>query len=266
MKLAYLQFCPPFCDRDESIRRLPPLLDQCASADLVVLPELCNSGYNFASRAQAAANAEPIDDSRFLDLLQDQCRSHNFEIVTGFNEKDGDVLYNSAVLVSPDGVVGHYRKLHLFVNEKDIFAPGDLGLPVFERPYGKVGMVICFDWAFPETFRILALKGADIICHPANLVLPGLAQKALPVYALTNRVFIVTANRVGTEGELTFTGMSLIADPRGEVLSQAPPAGEFVGLADINVELARDKQVTPRNHLFKDRRPDQYRELVSVTG
>ncbi len=93
-----------------------------------------------------------------------------------------------------------------------------------------------------------------------------MAQRALPIYALTNRVFVVTANRVGAEGELTFTGMSLIADPRGEVLSQAPPTGEFVGLADINVELARDKQVTPRNHLFNDRRPDQYYDLVKVTS
>ena len=262
MKLAYVQFCPPFCDLAESIRRLRPLLDRCALADLTVLPELCNSGYNFASREQAADNAEPLDDSRFLGFLQEQCRKHNFEIVAGFNEKAGDLLYNSAVLVSADGVVGHYRKLHLFVNEKDIFAPGDLGLPVFERPCGRVGMLICFDWAFPETFRILALKEADVVCHPANLVLPGLAQKALPVYALTNRVFVVTANRVGTEGELTFTGTSLIADPRGEVLSQAPPAGESIGMADIDVELARDKQVTPRNHLFYDRRPAEYAELV----
>ena len=122
-----------------------------------------------------------------------------------------------------DGIAGHYRKLHLFVNEKDIFEPGDLGLPVFDRPYGRVGMQVCFDWAFPEAWRVLALKGADVICHPANLVLPGLAQSALPIYALTNRVFIATANRVGTEGELTFTGTSLIADPGGRVLSQAPP-------------------------------------------
>jgi predicted amidohydrolase len=111
----------------------------------------------------------------------------------------------------------------------------------------------------------LALKQADIICHPANLVLPGLAQRALPIYALTNRIFIVTANRVGTEGELTFTGMSLIADPRGEVLSQAPPTGEALATADVDVELARDKQATPRNHLFNDRRPEEYTDLVRLT-
>ena len=262
MNVAYVQFSPAFCDPDETVSRLPPLLGQCAAADLVVLPELCNSGYNFATIEEAARCAEPIDDSRFLDFLAEQCSKHDFEIVTGFNERAGDVLYNSAALVTPNGTVGHYRKLHLFVNEKDIFAPGDLGLPVFERPWGKVGMLICFDWAFPEAWRVLALRGADIICHPANLVLPGFAQRALPVYALTNRVYAVTANRVGTEGDLTFTGMSLIADPQGQVLSQAPQAGSFVGLAEIDLELARDKQITPRNHLFKDRRPSEYAEIT----
>ncbi len=261
MRVAYIQFCPAFGDIDDSMRRLRILLEQCYDADLVVLPELCNSGYNFADRRQAAAHAESIDDSRFLNFLRDECGRHKLEIVTGFNEVAGDRLYNSAVLVSADGVVGHYRKLHLFVGEKDSFTPGDLGLPVFERPYGKLGMLICFDWAFVEAWRVLAIRGADIICHPANLILPGLAQRALPVYALTNRVFIVTANRVGTEGDLTFTGLSLIADVRGEVLSQAPSTGDSVGIADVDVGLARDKQVTPRNHLFTDRRPEEYAAL-----
>ena len=166
------------------------------------------------------------------------------------------------MLVGPAGYVGRYRKLHLFLNEKDFFELGDEGLPVFDLGACRVGMLVCFDWIYPEVWRVLALKGADVICHPSNLVLPGLAQRAVPIHALTNRVYVVTANRIGSEGELTFTGLSTLADPRGEVLAQAPPAEEAVCVVDIDLALARDKQITPRNHLFADRRPEAYAELI----
>lgn len=263
MKLAYVQFSPAFCDPDATVALLNPLLEQCAPADLVVLPELCNSGYNFSSPSEAGRCAEPVGQSRFLGFLGERCREHGFDVVTGLNERAGDRLYNSAVLVTPGGVAGHYRKLHLFLNEKDYFTTGDTGLPIFERPYGRVGMLICFDWIFPEAWRVLALRGADIICHPSNLVLPGLAQRALPIHAMINRVYIATANRVGTEGNLTFTGLSLIANPRGEVLASAPGTGSSVAIAEVDVDLARDKQVTPRNHLFEDRQPAQYADLTA---
>jgi predicted amidohydrolase len=119
-------------------------------------------------------------------------------------------------------------------------------------------MLVCFDWMFPEVWRILALKGADLICHPSNLVLPSLAQQAVPIHALTNRVYVVTANRIGTEGNLSFTGLSIIANPKGEVLLQASPTGGEVGLVEADLELARDKQITARNHIFADRRPEEY--------
>jgi predicted amidohydrolase len=117
---------------------------------------------------------------------------------------------------------------------------------------------VCFDWIFPEVWRILALKGADIICHPSNLVLPGLAQRAIPIHALTNRVYVVTANRIGTEGDLTFTGVSTIANPRGDILAQASQAKEELVVQEIDIAVARDKMITPRNHLLTDRRPEQY--------
>ena len=182
--------------------------------------------------------------------------------MAGFNERDGDKLYNTAVLVGPGGLVGKYRKMHLFLDEKDIFTPGDLGLPVFDTGLCKLGLLICFDWMFPEVWRILALKGADIICHPSNLIIPGLCQKALPVHAVCNRVFVITANRIGAEGDLTFTGLSTIADPKANVLLQASPDHEEVGLAEIDISLARDKQATPKNHVFNDRRPGDYGELL----
>jgi beta-ureidopropionase len=116
---------------------------------------------------------------------------------------------------------------------------------------------------FPEAWRILALKGADVICHPSNLVLPGLAQRAVPIRALTNRIHVVTANRIGSEGELSFTGLSTIADPRGKVRIQASASEEEVGLVEADADLAKDKQITCRNHVFADRRPEEYSLLCA---
>jgi len=263
MKIALIQFAPALCDRAETIRRLEPMIEEGSGADLIVLPELANSGYNFADRSEAWEASEPIASSPFLEFLTGKCDEHICEIITGLNERAGDRLYNSAVLLSARGVEGIYRKLHLFMNEKDIYAPGDLGLPVFEREYGTVGIQICFDWAMCEGWRILMLKGADLICHPANLIIPGKAQRAIPVYAMTNRLFIATVNRIGTEGELTFTGQSLIADPEGATLAEASSSEAEVVVVEIDPSRARDKLLTPRNDAIEDRRPDQYGELCA---
>jgi predicted amidohydrolase len=229
---------------------------------LLVLPELCNSGYNFTSRQMAAHLSQSVQDSSFLDYLQSKCRQFDLSIATGFNEREGGYLFNSALLITPEGIVGKYRKLHLFMNEKDYFEPGNLGLPVFDIGPCKVGMLICFDWMFPEAFRVLALKGADVICHPSNLVLPGFAQQAVPVHSLLNRVYVVTANRIGREGNITFTGLSMISNPKGEVLASAPSDLEDVKVAHADIAMARDKFVTPRNNAFSDRRPEEYMEIV----
>jgi len=262
LKIGFIQFAPFLCDLDATMEKLDRLLVGLKKADLIVLPELCNSGYRFMDRDQAWDSSEEIGQSRFISYLTAKCREADLFIVSGFNERGGSHLYNSAVLVGPEGFVGKYRKYHLFMNEKDYFQPGDKGLPVFNTGKLKVGILICFDWVFPEVWRILALKGADIICHPSNLVLPGKAQRAVPLHAMTNRVFIVTANRVGTEGDLTFTGRSIIADPEGKVIVEGSETGEEIRIREINLNLAREKMITPRNHLFQDRRPELYRELV----
>jgi predicted amidohydrolase len=262
MKLACVQFCPAYCDLDETIRRLEPLLEQVREADLIVLPELCNSGYNFRTHDDAVNSAEPVDGGPFGSFLQQTCDDLDCEICAGLNERDGNALYNSAVLMSARGVEGLYRKMHLFVNEKDHFAPGDAGLPIFDRSYGRIGIQICFDWIFPEPWRILALKGAEVICHPSNLVLPDRAQRAVPVHAMLNRVFVATANRIGTEDDLTFTGLSLITDARGNVMRQASTTAQETIMVEIDPQRARDKMATARNHVLDDRRPDQYRELL----
>jgi len=261
-KVGFLQIAPVLGDREANIRKIDAHRDALAGADLVVFPELCATGYNFVSAEQARELAEPIGDSVYLEYLESLCHDLDLHVVSGFNEWDGR-LYNTAVLVGPGGYVGRYRKLHLFLNEKDIFTPGDEGLPVFDIGPCRVGMMICFDWIFPETWRVLALEGADVICLPSNLILPGLCQRAVPVQAMSNRVHVVLANRTGAEGDLSFTGCSTISDARGNVLGQADATEEVVMTAEFDVAQARDKMVTPRNDLFSDRRPDQYARLVA---
>ena len=175
-------------------------------------------------------------------------------------------LYNSSALITAAGrIYEPYRKLHLFWDEKDLFDPGDRP----PRSYGVdgtiLGLMICFDWVFPEVARILALEGAEIICHSANLVLP-LAHKAMSTRAIENSMFVVLANRVGEErlGDKTlkFNGGSRIIDTKGEVLIASDESTEEIRVMEIDPTEARDKMITPRNHLLDDRKPEMYGSLV----
>src|SRR5439155_17938975 len=173
--------------------------------------------------------------------------------------------YNSAMLVGPAGVKAVYRKLHLFEREQEWFSPGDLALEVHRVGPARVGMLICFDWRFPEAARVLALQGADVIAHPSNLVFPN-AQEAMRVRALENRLYTVTANRTGTEtrpgGRVPFTGRSQVVDPHGEVVARASKTGAVAMAVDCDLALARDKRLTARTPLFSNRRPAFYRGLA----
>ena len=260
LKAGFIQFCPTFCAPAENIRKLRESLNRAGDADLVVIPELANSGYNFENRKQAIQSAEEIPNGPFTQFLIEQAKKLDMYIVSGINEMEDGKLYNTSILVGPEGLLGKYRKIHLFMNEFDFFEKGNAGLPVFEIKGVKIGMLICFDWVFPEVWRILAMKGADIICHPSNLVLPY-AQQAVPVHGMVNRIFCITANRYGTERDITFSGKSIISDPFGITLSQASGLADEVSILALNIDQARDKMITPRNHVFNDRRPDQYPDM-----
>jgi len=266
VKIGLLQMAPVLGNLAANLERLDALLPELEGCRVAVLPELCNSGYNFESREHALACAESLDASPFLDHLASACARHGFHLVVGLCERDGDELYNSAVLVGPEGPLGTYRKVHLFNEEKLRFAPGNLGFPVFQLGELRLGILICFDWHFPEAFRILALKGADLICHPSNLVIPGRCQQAVCAHALLNHVYVATANRTGTERGLTFTGESLIADPAGQVVARATREDAMCLAVEIDLALARDKMATPRNHIVDDRRPELYGELLAGGG
>jgi len=262
-RVGYYQFCPSFGQVGANVQRVVDAL-RGADADLIVLPELAFTGYCFRDRDELASLAEDPRNSTTIDTLTALCHECDFYLVTGFAERHAGKCFNSALLIGPHGVLGTYRKLHLFATEKACFDPGDLPLQVSSVRGVNVGMMICFDWIFPEVARSLTLAGADLICHPANLVLTY-CQQAMTVRCLENLVFAVTANRYGTETrphtELSFTGQSQIVAPRGKVLHRAPAERDDLYVAPIDVEQARDKHLTDRNDLLTDRRPVFYREL-----
>lgn len=228
--------------------------------DLAVLPELFATGYQFRDRDELMDLAEPVPDGPTCQALREHAAATGITLVAGLAERHGDLAYNAAVLVRPDGSVELYRKTHLFWDEKLIFAPGDLGFPVFQACGTTLGLMVCFDWLFPEATGTLARRGARIICHPSNLVLSH-CPDAMPVRALENRVYTLTANRVGTEHRtetaLRFIGRSTIASPRFETLAQCSPLAADVGRAELDLS-ACDPQLTPRNHVVEDRRTEFY--------
>lgn len=256
MKVGFLQTFPVFGEKDKNIDKAILMLKQL-NADLVVLPELFNTGYQFTSKEECSTLAETIPVGQTTQALIDISREKHFYIVAGLAEQEDGHCYNSAVLVGPEGFIGCYRKLHLFYHEKQWFDPGNKGLSVYDIGQTRIGIMICFDWFFPEVARFLALNGADIICHPANLVLPYCPQ-AMITRCIENRVFAVTANRVGTEKRskeaLTFIGTSQIIGTKGEVLYHASSDQEESIVVEVDPSNARNKQITPVNHLFNDRR------------
>ncbi|HSB43631.1 MAG TPA: nitrilase-related carbon-nitrogen hydrolase [Nitrospira sp.] len=262
MRVGYYQNNPEFGKVTENLDRISARLDE-AAADLIVLPELCASGYQFVSRDEVRALAEPIPDGPTTRRLLDIAKRKHLIIVAGLPERAGASLYNSAVAVGPQGVIGSYRKTHLFFEETLFFTPGDTGFQVWDIAQAKIGVMICFDWYYPEAARTLALKGAEIICHPSNLVLPN-CPDSMPVRCLENRVFAITCNRTGSEARggkdpLTFIGNSEIVTPRGTILHRGPRDQEDLYIVEIDPAEARNKSVTRYNDLLRDRRESLYR-------
>ena len=282
MYISYLQFAPSYLNPEDNCCRVGELLDDALEdvdgadegADLIVLPELFTSGYFFKSTQDARAVSEPVPEGPTTSWLMERAERTGATLVAGLPERSDHAMYNSAVVCSPEGFVGRYRKIHLYYEEKLHFDAGDEGFPVFDleardgTPY-RLGVMICFDWFFPESARTLALQGADLIAHPSNLVRPN-CPRAMPIRALENRVFTVTANRTGQESngkeELTFIGQSEICDPQGEILERAERTGEAFGGAQIDPHSARDKRVTDHNDLWQDRQPRLYADSSVETS
>jgi len=261
MKAGFYQFAPRFGDVTYNIQKV---IDTAASAeiDLLVLPELFNTGYQFTSLEEAKSLSEKIPSGDTTKALIKLSAKKKVYIAAGIAEYSEGRMYNSAVLTDPDGLIGVYRKTHLFYEETLWFSPGDTGFKVWQTPFGNIGIMICFDWFFPESARTLALRGADIIAHPSNLILPH-CPDAMVTRCIENRVFAVTANRIGSEQrgdkeKLTFIGKSQITSPMGEILYRASGDKEELTVMEIAVEKARDKNLNSFNDLFNDRKKEFY--------
>ena len=259
MIVGSLQFAPELFHEKHNLDKISKMLQNC-NADLVVLPELCTSGYLFKSNIEM----EPLSstaDGRIPEFFKSLAQRENTAIIAGFLEIEDDLFFNSQIFVDPSGHKAVYRKTHLFSNEKDVFEPGNSGFQVVKYLNSFLGLMVCFDWIFPESARTLSLRGAEILCHSANLVLP-FCQKAMITRSIENHVFTITSNRVGTETngsqKLTFTGMSQITDPIGNILAQADDTEEVLIKAEIDPDIARNKSITEKNDLFEDRRKEFY--------
>ncbi|MGH7255869.1 MAG: nitrilase-related carbon-nitrogen hydrolase, partial [Nitrospirales bacterium] len=197
MRVGYFQFLPAFGEVKRNLDAVASRLEGLR-CDLMVLPELFATGYQFVAKDEVEALAEPVSGGLTVTRLGEIARKTGMHLVGGLPERAGTRFYNSAVLVGPQGLIGTYRKTHLFYEETLLFTPGDTGFQVWDIGSAKVGVMVCFDWFYPESARTLALKGADILCHPSNLVLPY-CPDAMVTRCLENRVFAITANRIGSE-------------------------------------------------------------------
>ena len=265
LKIGFLQTRPKFGAVKENVRAATSLLKNMTEAT-IVLPELFNTGYLFRSKDELEGLAESVTSGYTVDEMKKLAKQKKLNLIFGMAERKNRKLYNSAVLVTTKGKVVSYQKTHLFDREKLFFTPGDQSYAVHEIDGVKIGMMVCFDWFFPEVARILAIKGAQVVCHPANLVMPY-CQDAMRTRSIENKVFTVTANRIGTEKRgnvsLTFTGKSQVVDPTGNVLVSSGARSESLKVFEIDTAQATDKSINPNNDLFKDRQVTLYGPLVS---
>jgi len=274
IRVACVQMEPHVGEKARNVARTLEMIDAAAraGAHVVVLPELCNTGYVFETREEAFDAAESIPDGPSVNAWMDAAAKHRVTIVAGTAERDGDALFNSAAIVGPTGFIGRYRKNHPWGAENLFFEPGNLGVPVFQTPIGRIACAICYDIWFPETFRLAALQGADLLCVPTNWVpmpqqpadLPVMANILAMAGAHSNSMFVACADRIGTERGQPFLGNSIIVSQAGWPL--AGPASldrEEMLVADLNLSDARRKRsLNAFNQLLRDRRTDLYGEML----
>lgn len=261
MKVGFVQYNPVRMDVKRNLARVSELTDR-VSADVLVLPELFATGYLFRNKDELRSVSERAGEGQTYIAMLEIARKIGGMVVGGFPENENGKIFNSAIAVQPDGKWELYRKIHLFDTEKNLFSSGNIPPHTFTYKGVKFGILICFDWIFPEMHRTLALMGSQVILHCANLVLPY-CQRASFARAVENRVFIVVSNRTGTESigrkALKFTGSSIIYSPTGDILAQVGEDEEVAKVVNIDPRDALNKWITKRNNIFRDRRTKFYK-------
>jgi predicted amidohydrolase len=263
VKVATIQFEPTMFEKERNVAGLLELCEQAAEegAKLIVTPEMGTTGYCWFDRDEVAPFVEKIlgpTTERFAALAH----RHDCHIVIGMPEVDEDgVYFNSAVLIGPDGVIGRHRKTHPYISEPKWAAPGDLHNQVFETKVGRIALLICMDIHFLETARLMALRGADVICHISN----WLAERTPAPYwisrAFENGCYVIESNRWGLERTVQFSGGSCVIAPDGHVAAVLDKGDGFV-IAEIDLDAARSRRVLGES-IFAQRRPELYPELLT---
>lgn len=272
MKIAAVQMDVTLKDVEINLRRMVDSFTETAvaGAELTIFPECAVTGYCFESLEEAQPYAQPIP-SQATNEMSAACADHGAHAIFGMLETDdAGHVFNTAVLVGPGGVDGTYRKVHLPFLGVDMFTTfGDRPFAVHQAGDLNVGMNICYDAAFPEAARSLAIQGADLIALPTNWP-PGaqcVAENTINSRAMENGVYYAAVNRVGTERGFTFIGRSRICDPSGRTIAQAPESGETILYAEIDPARARTKHIVrvPGRHeidRMADRRPEMYAAIT----
>jgi len=271
VKMAAVQFEPHIGHKAENVKRSIELINEAADkgAKVICLPEMCNTSYMFDTREECIAAMEPIPDGPTTKAWIKVAKDRGVYVCAGIGEADGAKYYNACVLIGPDGFIGKHRKLHLWNDDKVFWEPGDLGYQVFHTPIGRIAMLICFDMWYFENFRILACMGADLVLCPTNWVdgVPEELRTLGPTLCLNNascnNIYIIAADRIGTERECTFPGLSCIVGPEGWY--RAGPASrdkEEIIYAEANLMQSRRLNWNKMNVVLRDRRTDLYDEML----
>jgi predicted amidohydrolase len=270
LKLAAVQIDPQIMAGEKNLEKIEAWARVAAGqgAQLIVFPECALTGYVFASRAEALPSMETIPGPSSEKLAKLAAELGVF-LVAGLLEKDGDRAYNAAILVGPQGLIGRYRKNHLpFLGIDRFLDPGNEPFRVYDTPIARIGLFICYDCTFPETARVMALHGADILALPTNwpqgrALVP---KHVIIVRAFENKVHLVAADRVGQERGARFLGTSKIINAWGETLAEASADREEIIYGEVKLSDSRQKRIVFKAGEFEadfihDRRPELYGKI-----
>ena len=258
MKIWFYQADSKFWSIDENLQKLEQQL-QSIQTDLLVLPELFTTGYMFKDKEELQQYSEEIPNGQTVQKIIALAKKYETTLVLGIPECEGNKYFDTTILVWPEGYVGKNQKKHLFFRENLIFDKGENRYEVFNTPIGNIGLMVCFDYMFPEVYRTLALQWADILCLTCCLkTMPSKVMTVARANALSNGVYVIAVNRVGEERWATFSWCSEVIWPRMEPLAQGKENAEDCQIVEVDINEAKDKAYNEFNDLIGDRRPNYY--------
>ena len=271
IKAAAVQIHPKLMKNVQNLEKILLKIREAAAngAHLIALPECALTGYMFTRKEEALPYAENVPGPA-TEKVGTLCKELGVYVIFGLLEKDGKKLYNAAAFVGPDGLIGKYRKNHLpFLGVDRFTDKGNDRINIFKTPVGNIGIIICYDMTFPEICRVMMLQSVDIIVVITNWPRQRemVAKHMVNTRALENHVYVVAADRVGTERKAKFLGRSKIADASGRTMASASMTKEEILYADLDLSLARQKHAVHipgefETDFVKDRRPDLYGDIT----